>query len=364
MSGPGPDIDTAALAAYLADALDVEVVGTEVLNDAVNLTVAVETAAEGRSFVLQRPNELRDLETFNDLAVEAAVLERLAPTAVPAPEPVHVCEDEAVLGDPFIVTTHLDGEAVPLGSRLPERYRLPAAREAYAHRLVDTLATFHAVDVAPFAAVCDRRLIGAHVDRIRDQFATAVGDLGEAPLGYRRVADWLAATVPARSDTTLVHGDYRPGNVLVAGADSPAVTGLLDWETAFLGDPLTELGYLLLRWRDAGDPTPDVDAIAARRGDGPVVEELRETNATGLAPFSSEPGSPTRQALVARYEDATGRRVADDRFYRAFAAFTLAAVWTMLAAERDLGDEGAAWLARVEYVLGMAELAIDGEWAL
>lgn len=361
MTDAGAGAETGALESCLADELDVDVVDAEVVHDGVNLSIVVSTAADGPAYVVQRPNQLRDLETFNDLRVEYGVLERLQDTPVPAPEPVLVSDDEAVLGDSFIAMSHLDGEAVPLGSDLPERFQTPAARAALANALVDTMADLHTLDVASVAEVCDRRPVDAHVNRIVGQFEDAIEATGHEPPRFRRVADWLQANVPAETRTALVHGDYRPGNVLFAGADQPRVTGVLDWETAFLGDPLTELGYLLLRWRDAGDPTPSLDPIADRYGEGDAIDALRDRNERGLAPFTSEPGSPTRRALVARYEDATGIAVEDHRFYRAFAAVTLAAVWAMLAHERGGAADDWGWRAHVDYMLATADLVVEEE---
>jgi aminoglycoside phosphotransferase (APT) family kinase protein len=360
----GADLDIGALGDYLAAELDVDVVGTEVVHDGVNLSIVVATESDDAAYVVQRPNQLRELETFNDLPVEYGVLERLQSTAVPAPDPVLVNEDAAIIGDAFLVMTHLEGESVPLGSRLPERFRTPAARERYAHELVDTLADLHMLEIDPFAEVCDRRPITRHVDRIMGQFEDAIAASGHEPVGFRRVADWLQENVPETDRRALVHGDYRPSNVLVTGTDRPAVAGVLDWETAFLGDPLTELGYLLLRWRDEGDPTPAIEPLVARYGESDAIDQLRERNEQGLAPFTNEPGSPTRRDLVDRYEAATGTAFEADRFYRAFAAFTLAAVWSMLH-QRRTGSDGPSWMEpNVDYLLALAESTIDGEFSL
>jgi aminoglycoside phosphotransferase (APT) family kinase protein len=361
-----PDIDAADLETFFSRELNADVVETEVLHEGLNLSLAVSTAETERAFVLRRPNKFRRRSTFNGVAQEYGVLERLRDTAVDAPEPVLLCEDDSVVGDPFLVMTHLDGEAVPLGSDLPERFRNRTARREVATRLVDSLADLHTVETEPFADVCDRRPVREQVDRIVEQFddATSATDRENAPL--RRVADWLRENAPGDSRTALVHGDYRPGNVLFADADRPEIAGVLDWETAFLGDPLVELGYLLLRWRDDGDPTPALDGIRSRHPDADedVLADLEAMNDRGLAPFTSDPGSPSRRDLVDRYEERTGIAFENERFYRAFAAFVLATVWEDLHRHRiETGGES----SRKPYIDYMTEIAtsiVDGEFPL
>lgn len=368
MVDAGVDVDAASVESSLESTLDVEVVDVELLHDGLNRSLAVSTPGEERAYVLRRPNELRDTGSFVDLSTEYAVLDRLRATPVPAPEPVCVCEDASVLGDPFLVTTYLDGEVVPLGEDLPARFRTPAARERLATELVGTLADLHTVDVDRFADICARRTPRDQVAEVADRIDGATRVTGHDPPALREAVDWLRRHVPADREAALVHGDYRPGNVLFGGDDRPTVTGVLDWETPFLGDPRTELGYLLLRWRDAGDPTVSLDDLALDREE--VTDEdvrwLRACNERGLAPFTGDPGSPTRRELVARYEDATGIEFAHDRFYRALGAVTLASVWADLHRLRvEAGDDPAPSTdPRVEYLALVADRIIGGELVL
>jgi aminoglycoside phosphotransferase (APT) family kinase protein len=357
-------VDTADLEAYLSAELDATVVGTEVLHDGLNLSIAVSTAADDRAFVVRRPRKLRHTDLFNDPAQEYGLLQRLESTPVAAPAPVLFCEDESILGDHFFVTTHLDGEAVPLGSDLPERFRSAASREHLANRLVDSLARIHSLDPEPFADVCERQTPLAQVAHATDRLDAAASVTGRDRPTLRFVGKWLRRNAPSEARTALVHGDFRPGNVLFAGTDRPELAGVLDWETAMLGDPLTELGYLLLRWRDDGDPTPDLDALEARYPDSDVIAELREVNEHGLAPFTAKPGSPTRRDLVARYENRTGIEYANDRFYRAHAAFMLASVWADLHRFRVEAGAESGFPPHIDYVTMIADSIVNGEFEL
>ncbi|WP_137283289.1 phosphotransferase family protein [Halorussus salinisoli] len=364
MTGNGADIDIAELESYLSEELGVVVTGTEVVHDGLNLSIAISTEEDGRAYVLRRPNKLRHTESFNELKQEYRVMQRLRDTAVNAPEPVLVRDDDSVVGDSFLVMTYLDGETVPLGSDLPERFRDAPARGSVATLLIDTLAEIHSLDVARFTDVCERRTVGEQVARVIDQLDEATRVTGHEPPVLWEVADWLRQNVPSDSNTTLVHGDYRPSNVLFAGADRPEISGVLDWETAFLGDPLTELGYLLLRWRDDGDPTPQLAELEARYSNEEVIRDLKETNEQGLAPFTNEPGSPSRRELVARYEDETGTSFENERFYRAFSAFMLATVWENLHRHQIEAGAKSDWEPYVDYMAMLADSIVRGEFQL
>ena len=358
------DLDTAALESYLSAELDDDVVDVEVLHEALNLSIAVSTAEEDRAYVLRRPRNLRETDLVVDLDAEYQVLKRLADTAVPAPEPVLLCEDESVFGDEFVVTTFLDGEAVPLGSDLPERYRTPESRRRLAEALIDTLADVHSQDPEPFADVCERKTPTEMVDRAVERLDEATSVTGREVSELRSVGEWLRRNAPEESRTTLVHGDYRPGNVLFAGTDAPVVNGVLDWETAMLGDPLTELGYLLLRWRDDGDPTPSLDDIRARYANEDAIDHLRGVNESGLAPFTSDPGSPSRRELVARYEERTGLAFENDQYYRAHGAFMLATVWEQIHRQSVEAGEDSGLEPLSDYVTAVASGIVDDEFPL
>lgn len=352
---------TTALTAYLHREITQSVERVEPLSAGLNRHFLVGTTDESRAYVVRAPRLLRESFYMNTLADEYAVLERLQSTPIETPEPVAYCADQSVIGSDFFVTTHLAGEEVPLGSRLPERYRTPSARQAIGEQLVDTLGEIHDCDTAAFSDVCTRRQPLVSLDRSLarlDDGPSLPHGLGDR---LRSLGAWLRSEAPTDPDLTLAHGDYRPGNVLFAG-DQPTITGVIDWETAWLGDPLVDLGYLLMRWRDDGDATPDLSAFDTLDTDdqpddgASVLTDLRERNERGFAPFTNAPGSPSRRELIDRYERRTGRTYRRDRFYRTLSAFQLATVWVDLY--RLDGDTDR--LAYVEYVTRIAELIRDG----
>ncbi|QLG60674.1 phosphotransferase family protein [Halorarum salinum] len=361
MDGVGHGVDRAELAAYLSTELDVEVTDTEVLSDKLNLIVAISTPDDERAYVLHRPNGLRKTDPFNDLEQEYRVLQRLQDAAIPTQTPVLFREDDSIVGDAFVVTTHLDGEPIPLGTDLPERFRDPGARSRVARLLTDTLADINTLDVEPFEGVCERKPPLEQVVRAADRLDAATDVTGRDLPTLRSVGDWLRENPPSEPVTALVHGDYRPGNVLFAGTEDPQLAGGLDWETATLGDPRTDLGYLLLRWRDDGDPTPSLDALEGSYSRD-AMRGLEAVNGSGLCPFSAKPGGPDRRELVARWEERTGIPFEHERFFLAHAAFGLATVWEDLYRHRldASGESGkGAW---TEYVARLGASIVDGEF--
>lgn len=360
MADPPPPHALTALETYLATELDAEVTGLEVLANGLNLVIAVSTPTADPAYVVRRPTRLRETYYMNPPAMEYEVMDALEPTAVPAPAPVHFCDDGTVLGEAFLVVTHLDGEVVPLGSGLPPRFRDPNARATLSARLIDALADVHALDVSRFEDTPERVTPLERIERAADRFDTLSRATGHDPLALDDVADRLRRAAPEPTDTTPLHGDYRPGNVLFTGSEEPRVAGVLDWETAGVGDPLTDLGYLLLRWRDADDPVPALDRLEARYPDAAPLQTLRETNLVGLAPFTTKPGCPNRDALLARYQNRTGTVVHDEQYYRAQAAFLLALVWEDLHRCRLAAGEPSDREPWVDYMLLLARAILDG----
>lgn len=358
------DLATADLESYLSAELNVEVTDTEVLHDGLNLSLGISTGEDDRAYVLRRPNKLRHTDPFNDMQQEHRILQRLEGADVPTPAPVLFCDDESVFRDPFFVFEHLEGLAVPGGTHLPARFRDSESRDRVADLLVGTLADVHSVDGERFADVCERKTPRDQLELAVDRLDAATEVTGRDVPTLRSVADWLRENVPPESPSSLIHGDFKPGNLLFAGTDRPEVSGVLDWETAALGDPLTDLGYLLLLWRDEDDPTPAIDGIEARYSDEDAIRQVKDLAENGYHPFATEPGSPSRRELVSRYAGETGRFLAHERFYRAHSALMLASVWEDLHRHYVEAGLESGFEPLADYMALVAEWIVDGEHSL
>ncbi len=117
------------------------------------------------------------------------------------------------------------------------------------------------------------------------------------PGGRDRPATWPAAN-SASPAATIVHGDYRLGNVLLAPESPATIAAVLDWEMSTIGDPLADLGYFCTLYVERDDPPLGMFELS-----GATREE----------------GWPTRAELVARYEEKSGRSMTDIRWYQTLA---------------------------------------------
>jgi aminoglycoside phosphotransferase (APT) family kinase protein len=294
-----------------------------------NVTYLVERA--GARVVLRRPPRPPLPPSAHDVLREARLLAALEATPVRAPTVLAVCDDDGVLGVPFYVMPLIEGDVVT--DRIPSALDVPSDRRRMADELVDALVELHAVD--PVAAGLDG--FGRPTGYLERQ-VRRFGGLWEAnqqrdvPL-VEELAVELAATVPASGSATIVHGDYRLGNVMFRPGAPARLTAVFDWELATLGDPLADVGYLVATWSDAGSP-------------GSVLE---------LSPVTRRDGVPSRQELADRYAERSGRPVGDLGWYGALALWKGAVFCEAIYGRHLRGETSHAFGAALER--GVPQLA-------
>ncbi|MFF2118931.1 phosphotransferase family protein [Kitasatospora sp. NPDC058184] len=261
-----------------------------------NLTYVLGDGAS--RWVLRRPPLGHVLATAHDMGREYRVMTALRDTGVPVPRTLLLDPDDETLGAPWYLMEYVPGTAhrdvAPLAALGERRVH------ALGQRLVDTLATLHRIDPAAVGLADFGRPEGYLERQLRrwskQLAASRSRDLPELDRLHARLAERL----PASPTPALVHGDYRLDNVLVDDADT--ITAVLDWEMSTLGDPLTDIGLLVMYTELAGV------------GGGIIPSAM------------TAPGFPKADEIVSRYADATGRRAEDLDWYVAFASFKLAAV--------------------------------------
>ncbi|MDZ7673891.1 MAG: phosphotransferase family protein [Acidimicrobiales bacterium] len=303
-----------------------------------NLTFSVIDAA-GRVTVLRRPPLGQVLASAHDMGREHKIIAALDHTDIPVPHPLGYEPGDEVNGAPFYVMDHVDGHV--LRDKAAAEKLTPSARTTAGESLGDVMAAIHAVDPT----------------------AVGLGDLGRTD-GYieRQLKRWygqwnksktrdlaavddvhaaLAADIPDQGPAAIVHGDYRLDNCMVD--DDGHVVAVLDWELCTLGDPLADVGLLMVYWNEAGD---DVQTMTS-----PTLAE----------------GMPTRKEMLDRYEAASGRDLSRIDFYIAFGYWKLACIVEGVYAryiggsmgERDT-DDFDHFARQVEALAHQAAATLDG----
>ncbi len=207
-------------------------------------TWAFEAELDGtaRRLILQRerPGGLRE----GGMGIEAAVLRAAGAAGVPVPS-VIACDDGrggGPLGPAYLVVERLEGESI--ARRILREDALAEARLVLARQCGAALAGIHAIDLAEVPGLED-------VDQL-DRYRQVLDDLAQPHPAFELAFRWLADHRPSGTGRTVVHGDFRNGNLLVSPCGLVAV---LDWELAHLGDPLEDLGWLCVRsWRFGATP--------------------------------------------------------------------------------------------------------------
>ncbi len=259
-----------------------------------------------RSWVLRRPPLGHVLPTAHDMAREYRILAALADTEVPVPRPFALCEDPAVNEASFYVMEFRDG--IVLEYDLPEGYATSEhERRRIGEALVDTLVALHAVD-SQAVGLADFGRPAGYLERQLRRWSQQWqrSKTGELPV-VEELLKRLPTALPVSPEPTIVHGDYRLGNMALAADDPGRVVALFDWEMATLGDPLADLGYTLIYWSEARDPA----------GTGGVGSLPRVTRARGFH---------TRAEIVEAYAKGSGRDVSAIDFYQVLALTKLAVI--------------------------------------
>ena len=262
-----------------------------------NLTYRV-TDAAGRATVLRRPPLGQVLASAHDMGREHRIIEALADTAVPVAATFGHEATGDVNGAPFYVMDFVDG--LVLRDQAAAERLAPAARANAGDSLIDVLARIHAVDVDS-VGLGDLGRKDGYIERQLRRWSgqwekSRTRDL---PL-VDDVHDTLAGAVPDQGPAAIVHGDYRLDNCIVA--DDGTVRAVLDWELCTLGDPLADVGLLMVYWNEPSD-----------------------SHATLNAPTAID-GMRTRQQMLDRYAAASGRDLSSIEYYVAFGYWKLACI--------------------------------------
>lgn len=237
---------------------------------------------------------------------ECRLLRALAESAVPHPSLVGVCSDESVVGSVFYVMDAIDGFNPTV--TMPKRAKAdPAMRYRMGLELTDALSAIASIDVAA-VGLADfgkpkgflERQVGRWASDL-DSYARFEAWTGHRELGsVSAVGQWLEAHCPTDSRVGIIHGDYHIGNLIYD--EDGALKAVVDWEMATLGDPLVDLGRLLISW-----PQGDRQPFTMR------VDPLD--------------GFPDRATMAARYAERSGRDLSALAWFEVLACYKLGIIF-------------------------------------
>jgi aminoglycoside phosphotransferase (APT) family kinase protein len=263
-------------------------------------------------WVLRRPPLGHVLPTAHDMTREYRVITALADTDVPVPRTFALCEGNDVNGAPFYVMELVRGRVLRTGEEMATL--TPEEAAACSHELVDVLARIHRVDYDAVGLGDFGRPEGFMERQLRrwnQQWERSKVD--ELP-DVDELARRLRNALPESGPPTIVHGDYRLDNTMLAPDDPGQIAAVLDWEMSTLGDPLADVGLFLLYWGQS-----EAQIIAT----GQAIEE--------------QAGFASRDEIVEQYARDTGRNVDNLDFYVVFAFYKLAIIVEGIAARYRMG---------------------------
>jgi aminoglycoside phosphotransferase (APT) family kinase protein len=344
VSGAPQGIDQASVTEWIVEhvpAVAPPLTFTLIAGGRSNLTFRVEDTS-GRAWALRRPPLHHVLPTAHDMSREYRLMHALGPAGIPVPLTIGLCTDEAVNERPFFVMEFVDGHILRSAPQAEAAFDEPT-RRAVGDHMADTLAALHAVD--PDAVGLGD--LGRHDGYIERQLKRWRGQYDQMQVDgvdhgelVARVSDELARRIPTQQRTSVVHGDYRLDNVVLA--DDGTVRAILDWEICTLGDPLADLGVLMVYW---ADPTDEMAVL-------------------GLSPTTA-PGFASRTDVVERYDAVSDLDVSDVGYYVAFGYWKLACilqgVYARYVAGAGAGDQGSVegFPAQIRRLFEMAAQSLE-----
>lgn len=337
---PGEELDETQLLAYLKSQLP-DLDGTlrvkQFLSGFSNLTYLIQVGE--REMVLRRPPFGANIKSAHDMGREHRILSLLGQIYPKVPPTLLYCEDERVLGAPFYLMERLSG--VILRAQMPSAM-IPAPNVIgrIATTFIDTLTELHALDYQAAGLGQLGRPIGYVARQLggwskRYQKART-DDVPEIERAAAWLNDHLPQTENAATEASLIHNDFKYNNLILDPTDWTKIIAILDWEMSTVGDPLMDLGTTLGYWVEAEDHD--------------IMHTLQ------LSP-TTLPGNPSREDLVERYAQKSGRSVDQVVFYYVYGLFKVAVIIQQIYRRFKLGhtqDQRFAHLDQAVKVCGIA----------
>jgi aminoglycoside phosphotransferase (APT) family kinase protein len=256
--------------------------------------------AKSGDYVLRRKPMGVLLPSAHAVDREFALITGLHPTGFPVAKPYGLCTDDSVIGSMFYIMGMVEGRTIWNGAMPGSN---PAERRAVYMEMIDVLAALHNIDVSA-AGLSEYgkpgNYFGRQINRWTKQYKLSETEIMPE---MERLIEWLPATMPEQTRTSVVHGDYRIDNAIFEKSGTKCLA-VLDWELSTLGDPLADFTYVCMAW------------VTENEGRSGVMDLDRRAL-----------GIPELEEVVSRYCAATGRdSIPDMNWYFAYNFFRLAGI--------------------------------------
>jgi aminoglycoside phosphotransferase (APT) family kinase protein len=290
---PGEELNVESLTEYLCGRLGEGALAVEQFPGGhSNLTYLIRIGR--REYVLRRAPFGPVPPKAHDMAREYHLLDQIHPHFAGAPAVYLLCEDSTIIGSPFFVMERRRGIVIRGSGDVPHD---PTFAGRVSRGFLDTLVELHAIDIHRYGLVSLGKPEGFLERQVKGWAERWQRAKTLESVAMDSVISWLAANRPVSPPPTIVHNDYKLDNVMLNTDDPERVEAVLDWEMTTVGDPLADLGLTLCYWTLGG-------AYGMPGGEGWF----------------------TRDEIVNRYADATGRDVSNLNYYEILGIFKLAVI--------------------------------------
>lgn len=295
----GEELPIGSLSEYLrgkVEGVDRNLTARQFRDGHSNLTYLL-LCGDSREYVLRRGPLGPVAPKAHDMSREYRVLQAVHPHFPEAPHPVYLCEDTSVLGAVFFLMERRHGRI--LRDDVPAEFApVPNHQQRISEAFLDGMVRLHAIDVND----ADLSSLGKPEGFLTRQVQGWIERWNRARTEEVRemevVGEWLTKQLPVSPAPTLVHNDYKLDNLMFRSVDE--IEAVLDWEMATIGDPLADFGLTLCYWAW-------LDAVS-----GSIL--------------TCRPGWLTRDELIARYSERTGRKLSRIVYYEVLGIYKLAVI--------------------------------------
>jgi aminoglycoside phosphotransferase (APT) family kinase protein len=278
-----------------------------------NLTYLIKLTS-GEELILRRPPLGLKISKAHDMVREFQLLKALQSAGfTKIPKPVLCCENEAVIGAPFFLMEKVEGlilrNSLPKGKNPEKSFFRDLSKNT-----IDGLLELHQVELKSSGleglgkpeGYIERQVLGwsdRYIKSKTDEIAA-----------METVGNWLKNHIPAKSEISLIHNDFKYDNLVINPSGPPDIKAILDWEMATIGDPLMDLGTTLAYWAEAGD-----------------ADVLKNFNLT------HSDGNWTRNEVISYYSQHSSIDLSEILFYYAFGLFKVAVIAQQIYKRHTLG---------------------------